>query len=45
MRCRSKAGDLLARTSRSTLTLSRDVDLNGDVDVDSIVDLGRGPFR
>jgi hypothetical protein len=27
----------------STLTLSEGVDLNGDVDVDSIVDVARGP--
>jgi hypothetical protein len=37
--------EVLARTSTSTLTLSQDVDLNGDVDIDSILDLVRGPFR
>jgi hypothetical protein len=30
-RCRSKAGNVLAKKLRLTLTLSQDVDLNGDV--------------
>ena len=42
-RCRSAAGNVLAKTLRLTLTLSQDVDLNGDVDVDSTLDLVRGP--
>jgi len=42
-RCRWKAGNVLARTLRSTLTLSQDVDLNGDGDVDPTLDLVRGP--
>jgi hypothetical protein len=38
-----KAGSVLEKTLTSTLTLSQDVDLNGDVDFDSILDLGRRP--
>jgi hypothetical protein len=33
--------DVLAKTLTSTLTLSQDVDLNGDGDVDSTLDLAR----
>jgi hypothetical protein len=34
---------VLPETSALTLALSKDVDLNGDGDVDSILDLVRGP--
>jgi hypothetical protein len=37
------AGNVLAGTLRLTSTLSQDVDLNGDGDVDSILDLVRRP--
>jgi hypothetical protein len=40
---RFTAGNVLAKTLRSTSTLTQDVDLNGDADVDSILDLVRGP--
>jgi hypothetical protein len=34
---------MVAKTLTSILTLSQDIDLNGDVDVESILDLVRGP--